>query len=384
VGAALEIVDATKDIQSLAGVSLAGVVPDAGMMVVSPKKDKTLVVSPSSNVIAVVDNATESASAVVGLPGATESLFVGTDDTSAFAAMPNAPVAGQALGGVGKLDISNGAIAAVIPVPGAHYLVPSPSGNQVLIFSDNSDAVTLFFPSLLGTGGQTNTQAPCSSAPVVACAVSGFDRPVWGVFDSTGSTAYILNCGLECGGTSNASITPLNLSTQTPGTPIPLVNGGMIGGATIGLLSGSTLYVAGTPPGTACGSGTTALSCGVLSVVDIGSSSVTAARLIPDGYHNRIQMGASGQLFVGSRTCTNVTSTTETRGCLAIFDIVHSKVVVPPQNGNVTGIEPIPNRHVVYVCQGGKLRIYDTTTDQIQAIQVNIVGQAIDVKVVDF
>jgi hypothetical protein len=174
------------------------------------------------------------------------------------------------------------------------------------------------------------------------------------------------------------------LTTQTPGTPIPLVNGGIIGGATTGLLSGGTLYVAGTPPGTACGTGTAALNCGVLSVLDIGSSSVTAAQLIPDGYHNRIQMGANGQLFVGSRTCTNVTSTAETRGCLAIFDSVHSKVIVAPQNGDVTGIEPIPNRHVVYVCQGGRLRIYDTTTDLTQTTQVNIVGQAIDVKVVDF
>jgi hypothetical protein len=122
----------------------------------------------------------------------------------------------------------------------------------------------------------------------------------------------------------------------------------------------------------------------VLSVVDVGSSSVTATALIPDGYHNRIQMGANGQLFIGSRTCTNVTSSSETRGCLAIFDPVHSKVTVPPQTGDVTGIEPIPNRSVVYVCQGGALKIYDTVTDQVQTTQVNIVGQAIDVKVVDF
>ncbi len=80
----------------------------------------------------------------------------------------------------------------------------------------------------------------------------------------------------------------------------------------------------------------------------------------------------------------NVTSSSETRGCLAIFNTVNSKVTVPPQNGDVTGIEPIPNRNVVYVCQGGGLQIYDTTTDLLQTTQVNIVGQAIDVKVVDF
>jgi hypothetical protein len=382
---ALEIVDASKDIISAtAGVSLAGVLPDAGMMALSPKRDRTLVVSPSSNVIAVVDNATEVTATAIALPAPTESLFVWTDNTSAFVAIPNAPIPGQSPGGVGRFNIVTAAVTATIPIPGAHYLVSSPTGNQILVFSDNSDSVTLLFPALLGTGSQTSTQVPCSGASVVACAVSGFDRPVWGVFSPDGSTAYVFDCGLECGGSGNASIVPLNLGTETAGAPIPLVSGGLIGGATVGLLSGNLLYVAGTPPGTACGMGTLAQNCGVLSVVDVTASSVTSAQLIPDGYHNRIQMGANGQLFVGSRTCENVTTPTETRGCLAIYDTVHSKVTVPPQNGDVTGIEIIPNRTVVYVCQGGSLQIYDTTTDQLQTTQVTIVGQAIDVKVVDF
>jgi hypothetical protein len=381
---ALEIVDASKDLLSGFSVSLAGVLPDAGLMAVSPQKDRTLVVSQSGNRVAVVNNSTEAALASIGLPGTTDSLFIWTDDISAFVAIPGAPLVGQAPGVVLRIEISQGSTTAVIPVPSARTLVPSPSGNQILIFSDNSNSVTLLFPALLGSTSQTNTQVPCSGAAVVACAVSGFDRPVWGVFDSTGSTAYIFNCGLECGGTSNASIVPFNLGTQTAGTPIPLVGGGGIGGATTGLLSGSTLYVAGTPPGIACGAGTAASNCGVLSVVNVASASVTSQQLIPDGYHNRIQMGANGQLFVGSHTCTNVVSLTETRGCLAIFDTLQSKVTIPPQNGDVTGIEPIPNRAMVYVCQGGGLQIYDTTTDRLQTTQVAIVGQAIDVKVVDF
>jgi hypothetical protein len=374
---ALDIVDATNDLLSTAGVSLSGLMPNAGLMVVSPKKDFTLVVSQTGNQIAIVSNAKESGLGSTTLSGTTESVVVGSDDTTAFVAIPQAPVFGQSPGAVDRLNLSQTALTAVIPVPGARYLVLSPSGNQTLVFSDNSNSVTLLFPALLGSTLQTNSQTPCSGAAVAACAVSGFDRPVWGVFDSSGSTAYIFSCGLECGGTSNASITPLNMSSLTPGTPIQLVSGGLIGGATTGLLSGSTLYVAGTSP-TPC-PGTATLDCGVLSVVDVGSATVTSAQLIPDGYHNRIQMGANGQLFVGSHGCSTVTS-----GCLAIFDTMHSKVTIPPQNGDVTGIEPIPNRNVVYVCQGGGLQIYDTTTDQLQTTQVNIVGQAIDVKVVDF
>jgi hypothetical protein len=383
---ALQIVNATTDIESLSGVDVTGALPDAGLMVLSPDKKRTLVVSPSSARIAVVDNATEKVATAIILPGNTQSLFVWTDNTSAFVAIPSVSVQGQPLGGVGRVNILTGATTANIPVPGAHYLVSSPTGNQILVFSDNSNAVTLLFPGLLPSGTQTNSQVPCSGVPIAACAVTGFDRPVWGVFSADGTTAYIFNCGLECGGSSNASIVALNMGTLVPGTPIQLISGGLVGGATTGLLSGNLLYVAGTPstPSVACGMGTAAATCGVLSVIDTTLSSVTTAVLIPDGYHNGMQMGANGQLFIGSQTCTNVTSSSETRGCLAIYDTVRSAVVVPPINGNVTGIEPIPNRNVVYVCQGGGMQIYDTKTDLLQTTQVNIVGQAIDVLVVDF
>jgi hypothetical protein len=38
---------------------------------------------------------------------------------------------------------------------------------------------------------------------------------------------------------------------------------------------------------------------------------------------------------------------------------------------------------VVYVVQQGELRIYDTTTDKLQSVQIDILGQAVDVKLVD-
>src|SRR3954468_22903628 len=80
---ALEIMNATKDLVSGFGVSLSGL-SDAGMMVLSPKKTRTLVISPSSNQMAVVDNATESSSGVLTLAGLTESVFIASDDATAF------------------------------------------------------------------------------------------------------------------------------------------------------------------------------------------------------------------------------------------------------------------------------------------------------------
>jgi hypothetical protein len=74
----------------------------------------------------------------------------------------------------------------------------------------------------------------------------------------------------------------------------------------------------------------------------------------------------------------------EVRGCLSIYNTLTGEVVIPPANGDVTGIEPISNRNVVYLAQGGELQIYDTTTDKLQTTQIDISGEVIDVKTVDF
>jgi hypothetical protein len=176
--------------------------------------------------------------------------------------------------------------------------------------------------------------------------------------------------------------------------------------ATTGFLEGNTLYVAGSPALAAdasCASATPATSaatCGRLTVIDLGFNSTPTTVAIADGYHDRIDMGANGKLFIGSRGCTNINvSGGEVRGCLTIVNassanISASSIIVPPVNGDVTAIEPIPNRNVVYICVGGTLLIYDTTTDKLATCGVNvncstwtqpsIVGQAIDVKMIDF
>jgi hypothetical protein len=90
-------------------------------------------------------------------------------------------------------------------------------------------------------------------------------------------------------------------------------------------------------------------------------------------------MGASSKLFIGARTCSNTS-----QGCLSIYDTAaQSAVVSAAGGGDVTGIQPIASRNVVYVIEGGELRIYDTRTSQPQATQIDIVGKAVDVKSVD-
>jgi hypothetical protein len=319
-------------------------------------------------------------------------MFVAGDNTTGFVAVPTAPVSGQASGVVERIDISTGGITATIPIPGAHFLVPSPSGNQILVFGDTPQNLCALNPSLPQNLECVAMIAPSlisSGSPVTVIQDPAFDHPVWGVFNSSGSTAYIMNCGPECGGAA-ASVSILDMSKSPPvvsaTTPVPA--------ATFGLLNGNNLYVAGTPsaPLNDCaGVTTSATSCGRLTVIDASSFAVTNSSPIPisDGHHIRMQM-ANGQLFIGAHNCTNINVTGgEVRGCLSIVNtssssLSGSSVVAAAQNGDVTGIEPIPNRNVVYVCEGGGLTIYDTTTDKPHKTQVQIVGQAIDVKVVDF
>src|SRR6185437_12205572 len=143
---ALNVIDASRDLLQPVGIPLNTLgfsLTDAGMMSVSPNRSITLVMSPSDFKLGVVDNVKESLVGSFTLHGLSESFFVWTDNVSIFAAVPAAPVTGQAPGVVEKLDASSGTVTATLPIPGAHFLVPTPDGAKFLVFSDNSDTVTL-------------------------------------------------------------------------------------------------------------------------------------------------------------------------------------------------------------------------------------------------
>lgn len=350
---ALNIVDASQDFLSLSTVSLSSL-PNAGMMALAPSRAFTLVLNPTSNSVAIVDNTHEAVQSTVNLPGPAESMFVWIDNQTAFAAIPTAPVnssQGPSPGAVVDMNLPSSVISATIPVPGAQFIVDSHNGSRILAFGTNPQAVTVISPSQIGTSVDPRTIVLSAS----------FDHPVWGVFSADDTIAYILNCGSECGG-AVASVAVMDM-TQTPPqvtTTIP------VPAATYGLLDGPTLYVAGTSPGG-----------GTLTAIGISSNSVLNASpiAISDGHHDRMAISTDGELFIGARTCS--------AGCLSIFKPADSTVVVPSASGDVTGLQPITGRHVVYVCQNGGLNIYDTTTNALQSRQVGIVGQAVDVELVD-
>ena len=402
---ALVVVDGSADLISASTVPLTTVgssINGAGMLAVSPKRDRTLVFSAPDNKLGIVTNSSESLASAITLPGPTES-FSWIDNSTAIVAVPSAPPPGlgQPPGVVLEFDIPSGSTIASIPIPGAHYVVPSPDGSKALVFSDNSNALTLITRALIGSNQSSTIQA-CGPSQTAACTLAGFDRPVGAVFDRSGSTAYILNCGPQCGGTGVGACLTFTLCTSvsvvdlTQNPPV-LVNSVPVPAASVALLQGSSLYVAGTPTLASdnnCNGvtpTTTATTCGRLSLVNIQSLAVSSVP-ITDGYHTRMALTADGQLFVGSRNCTSIdVSGGEVRGCLTIANVssgslASSNIIAPPDNGDVTGIEPITNRNIVYVCEGGKLRVYDTTTDQLENLQFppQITGQAVDVRMADF
>ena len=386
VPAGLFIIDAMKDVQSPAFISASSFNWSPGQMGVSANKKITLAYSSATNSIALVNNASESARGSITLPGSSESIAISPDASFGYAALNNAAVVGQSPGALAVLDLNAGNIAFTIPVPNAHYVVESHNGNRLLVFSDNSDNVTVIAtgnipPCTSICGGPSPPPCPLPSDGV-SCSISGFDRPISAVFSSDDNTAYVLNCGAECGG-QTASIQAIDMTKQTAIGPRLAVQG-----ATVGLLNGNTLYVAGTPgaaPDNACVGSTAATTCGRLNVVNVNSMTVTNSQVITDGYHNRIDLSQNGQLFIGARNCSSINNpATEVRGCLSIFNTLNPAVVIPPDIGDVTGIQAISNRDVVYVVENGELRIYDTTTDKLGPTQIDLSGQAIDVKQVDF
>jgi hypothetical protein len=399
----LVVINGNVDILARVPPVSAGSSPS--LMAITPARNLLAAFDVSSNNVYAISTTTEKSIGQVRLPGPTSSMVMPTSTAVGFAAVPSANIPGYpVLGAAEVMNFSSGTLTT-IAVNNAQTVVANNTGSQLLVFSNDSNSIVLLNPAdaippvdmscypALDPNPQQN--------PPVCTIINGFDRPVFAVV--SGSTAYVLNCGAECGGTQ-ASIQTLDLNSLAVGPPIP------VNGATWAYLSGTKLYVAGdgTPTGQLCSSLTSSINaktaatyCGTLDIVDLTSmtdpyfNSPGAEIAIPDGYHDRMDMSSDGQLFVGSRMCTNVGDVNnpigEVRGCLAILNTNTGAMVIPPDNGDVTGLQSFTSRDVEYVAEDGNLRVYDTLTDALLINQdylplgtIPVVGYAYDVKAIDF
>ncbi len=374
----------------------AGISP--GLMAISPTRNVLAAFDASTNTVYGEDTVKEAGLGAAHLSGPTISMVVPTASQLGYAAVPSASATGYSFTGAVQVMsfAGSGSIATTIAVNNAQIVVSDATGSQLLVFSNDSDSVAVLNPA--NAVPPVDTSCLSNSPNPVCTIVPGFDRPVFAVIN--GNTAYILNCGAECGGLQ-ASVQTLDLTTLAVGAPLP------VNGATYAFLSGSTLYVAGngTPTGPPCTSiasaaPTAATYCGTLDIVDLNTmtdpyyNNPATEIAIPDGYHWRMDMSSNGELFVGSRMCTNIGNINnpvgEVRGCLAIYKTANHAVLFPPDNGDVDGLQSFTTRDIEYVAEGGYLRVYDTIRNVLLIDYllpqgtINVIGYVGDVKAIDF
>jgi hypothetical protein len=366
-----------------------------GLIVLSPSRSIAATVDSSSNTVFAVNTSKETPIGNVHLPAPTSSIVVPTANPTGYAAVPTATVNGFAfLGAVEALNFSSSSLTT-IAASSAQTVVSNSQGTELLVFSPDSDAVTVLSPGAAVPPVDTSCYTNPPNAVCTIVKDSRLSRPVNAMIN--GTTAYILNCGFECGGTlPNGSPAPASVAVFDLGS-LSVTQTVTVDAATMALLSGSTLYVAGSPANYPCPASqkTAATNCGILDVVDLSSMQVTSSAAITDGYHDRMDLTTNGQVFVGSRHCTNIGNVNnptggEIRGCLSIYNISNGSVIFPPDNGDVTGLQGFTTRNVEYVAEGGQLRVYDTTkdilliNDFVPQGTIDIVGYVGDVKAIDF
>jgi len=382
VDGTLHIEDALRDIESPHTI---GTGSQPGLMRLSPDKSITLVFNAGSVTLSAVMNSTETVLDSISLPGPSTD-YVLADDTLGFAAVPNSANTPCTPRCVEVLNLATTTTATTFEITGtikadttgqplnaATTLVLSPDHSKLLVFGGPAEHIDTLI--VIDTATAQTTPA------TAATQLGGFDRPVSAVFSADSTKAYVLNCGPECGGTT-ASVAVLDMTVSPP---VPITNV-PVPAASVALLSGNIVFVAGTP------SGTPGSLAGRLSMLDATALTLTGSVPISDGYHDLMELGSNNKLLIGAITCS--------AGCLTVFDTSNNQAAVDPITGNVTGIAPISARSVVYVvedvaagsyhCQSlspclGKLRIYDTTASvpTFTPTQIDVVGKAVDVKYVD-
>lgn len=370
----VNLLDAQKDVFSTksVGVSSPSKMVTAG--------GTTVVMDSAGSQITVIDNPTEAVTFVAPIGDQPFDLVLSADGKTAWTAQRN-------FGFVQSVNTTNGVANPVIRIGNARRLALSPKGTKLLVFPDPQAQVapntSTFFVVDTASGGVTT----------ITDAIH-LDEPFTAVFNGSETQAFILNCGPECGGAA-ASVVSVDFTNPAPVFAPALAPIAVPGGATVGLMNGTNLYVAGTPQAPNALNGPSAACplshCGVLTVIN--TSALTAGTSVPitDGDHEKMAF-ANNRLYVGALGCSvDPGSTANTvRGCLSIFNTGSSAVTFPQessfrQNFDVTGLQPISGRSVIYIVQGAELDIFDTNTDALAAgvTQLDIVGKAFDVVLID-
>jgi hypothetical protein len=437
-GGSLAIVDALRDIRSnvqntIMTFSISGFSTAMPTQIISfPEELRGYIYA--SGTLTTVNYGTESASGSAGtFPAASSSLAIPTDFARIFSAEETAGLlvildnsTGKSyplnLPNVYKVAANTGDTVALAMVRNSNtlYQVVKLNANQYLT------AQAAAAPPSTGstnTGGINAVDCYPLNLPVY-CVVpvpGTYDRPIGAYFSLDGTTAYVLNCGPECGGTT-ASVTAmqqgvLNInnvaqttfsagSAVTTAQPAPglIANIPTPGGATTALSDGSLLYVAGQqlmPDG---------LFAGNLTTISLSSNAVTGKYSISDGTHTKLLFADDNTLWIGSQFCATGERAKlgQNYNCLTRFDLGAKTASVIPSNvvpgstnvaqqvpfpntnlnayyyGDLTGLCWVQTFHKVYTAYGGQVHAFNTADGtEINNSLITVQGTALDVAYLD-
>jgi hypothetical protein len=361
--------------------------------------------------------------AVSGLNGLSSSIFVTRNQNFAFAASQSSHV-------LTVVDrTTNGSYP--LSLPGVYRVSVNPGGTMALAFVQNSNYA--YYPVKLSAAQTTSYSGGPPTWPKAAvdcepqnapgwCLIQAqspdstdatgnyygaplvFDRPIKAVFSIDGGTAYVLNCGPECGGTTaSISILPVSpmifpvgrASGLLPCNSAPCANAqttaitnfAIPGGASNALVDSSTMYVVGQQPQQISGQ---TLFAGNLTVVNLSNNSVGSPIPVSDGQpgaRSRLLEADNNTLWIGMTKCNNGVraATGLPYGCLTMYNTSTGSVtLLEPYLGDATGIAAVTGLNKIYTAEGGQVYIYSTVDGTaIDNQYVTVTGTASDVAYMD-
>jgi hypothetical protein len=395
-----------------------------------PEQQGGAVYSSGDGSLTLISYAQEKVNSTISIPGGLSSttqplpyngVFISRDLGFVYAANP----ANHVISVVNQTG--NNPISLTLNLPNAYGISVNPGGTVALAFVQNAtqapnhtvkvndpasfavysivqltqaqQAAAVNNPNYLGAQDCEPQRQPYWCVfPVSTGANASFDHPIKAVFSADGTTAYVINCGPECGGTTASlttiPITAASLNSGTTGASgIALVAQNNIPiprGATDGIFTGNSLYIAGQQLQAASG-----LFSGYLTEVNTSTGTVTGSWPISDGIHDRMVFGDNNTLWVGSSNCDRGVRYQQAQagsniqfGCITMFNTSTNTAYIDSYQGDGTGIAAVTGLGKVYTTEGGQIYIYSTTPNSSGIVEldnsnVTIAGTAIDCAYMD-
>ncbi len=371
-----------------------------------PEQQMGYILDANTGTLGSVNYATERSGAAIlsNLGTNAPSAAIAPDATRAV----GASVAASQIIVVGTGTQSGSAGPYYLNLPNVDRVIMNPGNSVILAMTRNSNSLYRII-QLPQTGTPQPVPGAIDCQPLllpVYCVVpvpGTYDRPTNAYFSLDGATAYILNCGPECGGTqasvsalSVSQLTYNNIPTSTTypnpmaslnvANPIPIP-----GGVTDAVSDGTNLYLSGQSlyrPSASGALGSTpaadGLFTGFLTVMPLATNVPGNPVSISDGTHTRMLLADDNTLWIGSSNCAvgERAHTGQNVNCLTLISLGtttptatvlpavtpggSATVPYPNTNGNLyyygdlTGICWVQSYHKVYTAYGGQIHAFYT------------------------